>query len=251
MATVIGIRIPRFEMAEIIRADPVGMVGSAPIVLHQVYNSLFQLGYIFHVGDAWVGKRPTNRADQKLTAEGSSDVLYQCRGHERPVLWVSNHWEDPCEHVCEHIRAVHSLPDFSVGRVSRINHGNARHIRFKGIDSSGTSSQHPIYLAHLLPLDDQRLGYTFFAGEAAVDKFPVGLVLTAWHQRRNWTSMVFQSLENWRLPISGLYGTDGYPTRGDRYELLRESPQCRGRIILGIARVPSSALWQSRMLGMY
>lgn len=232
MTAAMSIRIPRFALAEVVKADPIGVVGDIPIHLHQVFHSLYQLGYVFHVGEVWVGKRPTRRVDHEHSTEGASDILYQCRGHERNVLWVSNNWAAPCEHVCVHIRSVHALAGFPVGRVATINPGNARHIWFKDIDPVGSGSTHPIYLAHLLPLDGRRLGYTFFSGETAVDKFPVGRngadgYWCAQHGGRittggtpHWRSDQYTSSHQYCHHIRDVHSLDDFPTRGDGYELL-------------------------------
>ena len=230
MSTKLSIKVPRFELAEVVRANPVGFVGDTPIRLHQVFHDLELMGYIFRVGEVWVGKRTTPQWNRR-SVQGVTNVLYQCRGHDQPELWISNHGADPCEHVCEHIRGVHALEDFPVGKVPSINIKNARHIWFKGIDSIGysTGSLHLVFLIHLFPLDGRGLGYAFEVEETAVDKFPVGKSDTdgywcAQHGGRiirgsspRWRSDQPTTSDYYCNHIRAIHELNGYPTRGNGY----------------------------------
>lgn len=223
----VRLRIPLFELAQVMKAAPI-QTFDADISLYQAFHSRGHLGYVFHVDGAWVGKRPTNTESQIRTAEGADTVLYQCRGHNKPRLWVSNYGENPSGDVCEHIRGVCALEGFPVGRVSTLNFGNARHIWFNSIESI----KYSVFLSHLLPLDAQRMGYTFLNASVAVDKFPVGKsgqdgYWCGQHGGRittgnppYWCSDQPPDSDLCCQHIRDVHSLDGYPTRADRYELI-------------------------------
>ena len=221
------LKIPLFELAQFMKAAPIKNFDT-DISLYQAFHSRGHLGYVFHVGGVWVGKRPTNTLSQIRSAKGADTVLYQCRGHDKPLLWVSNYGELPGDHVCRHIRAVCHLEDFPVGRVISLNFGNARHVWFNSIESV----KYSVFLSHLLPLDAQRIGYTFLDASVAVDKFPVGKsgqdgYWCGQHGGRittgnppHWCSDRPPGGDSYCQHIRKVLSLDGYPTRADRYELI-------------------------------
>ena len=219
--------IPLFEMAQVMKTVPMKTL-YGDVDLHQAFHSGDHLGYVFHTGEAWVGKRSTNKASRTPTAEGADTVLYQCRGHDKPLLWVSNYGELPDESVCVHIRSVCLLEGFPVGRVMTLNFGNARHIRFNSIESI----RYSVFLSDVLPLDPQRMGYTFVTPVVAVDKFPVGRSgqdgywcgqhggrITTGNPPR-WCSDQPMDGDLYCQHIKDVHSVGHYPTRAARYELL-------------------------------
>ena len=242
---VARVEIPVFELAQVVKATPM-RTPYGDVDLHQAFHSRDHLGYVFHVGEAWVGKRSTNTATGTRTAEGASTILYQCRGHDKPILWVSNYGEPPGESVCEHIRSVCSLDGFPVGRPFTLDFGNARHIWF----NSFTSIKYSVFLSHILPLDAQRMGYTFLVASVPVDKFPVGRSgqdgywcgdhggrITTGNPPR-WRSDQPLDGDLYCRHIKDVHTAGYYPTRADRYELLDGFNE---RELLLMLRRPSTA----------
>ena len=224
---VTRLEIPLFEVAQVMKAAPLETPWG-DVNLHQAFHSRSHLGYAFHVGEAWVGKRSTNTESRERTPEGASTVLYQCRGHDKPLLWVSNYGEAPREGVCEHIQAVCSLEGFPVGLVLTLNFGNARHVRFNSIESV----RYSVFLSDVLFLDTQRMGYTLTNQIVSVDKFPVGKSgqdgywcgqhggrITTGNPPR-WRSDQPPEGDSYCQHIKDVRSLDGYPTRAERFELL-------------------------------
>ena len=224
---VARLEIPLFEVAQVMKAAPMETL-YGDVNLHQAFHSRGHLGYAFHMGEAWVGKRSTNTESLERTPEGASAVLYQCRGHDKPLLWVSNYGEPPHEGVCEHIQAVFSLEGFPVGLVLTLNFGNARHVRFNSIESV----RYSVFLSDILLLDTQRMGYTFTNQIASVDKFPVGKSgqdgywcgqhggrITTGNPPR-WRSGQSPDSDLCCQHIKDVHSLGGYPTTAEKFELL-------------------------------